>query len=237
MSMKLEHLTLNDRAYDQIRRSLVIGQLQPGQVLVIRTLAEQFGISATPVRDAMQRLVAERLLVMLPNRSIAVPLLSGDTFVELVRIRSALEGLAGELATPNIRLAELHQLHRLIQEGEAAAAARDMNAYVQMNQAFHFLIYGRAESPLLFQKIHELWSQVGPYLTRLFDSDAYIPVSNDVHRSIVAALEAKDGATVKLQIAHDITSAGEPLLTSLRQTAEPASAPNGFVNLRSQVDA
>jgi DNA-binding GntR family transcriptional regulator len=224
--MKLEHQTLNDRAYEEIRRRLVTGQFQPGQVLVIRTLAENFGISATPVRDAMQRLVAERLLVMLPNRSIAVPLLALDTFVELVRIRAALEGLAGELATPNIRLNELHQLHRLIAEGEQAAAARDMNAYVQMNQRFHFLIYGRAESPLLFQKIHELWSQVGPFFTRLFDSDAYIPIANDVHRAIVAALEARNGDVVRREIAHDITSAAEPLMASLqRRTAEDPSLP------------
>ncbi|HTN97495.1 MAG TPA: GntR family transcriptional regulator, partial [Nordella sp.] len=70
---KIEHQTLNDRAYSEIRKGLITGRFQPGQVLVIRTLAEIYGISTTPVREALQRLVAERLLIMLPNRSIAVP--------------------------------------------------------------------------------------------------------------------------------------------------------------------
>ena len=76
---KIEHATLNDRAYLALKRSLISGQFRPGQILVIRAMAESYGISTTPVREALQRLVAERLLVMQPNRSIAVPLLSIET--------------------------------------------------------------------------------------------------------------------------------------------------------------
>src|SRR5271163_3805682 len=94
-AMKIEYRTLNDRAYGELRKGLISGTFRPGQVLVIRTLAEAYGISTTPVREALQRLVAERLLEMQSNRSIAVPYLSVEKFVELVRIRTALEGLAG----------------------------------------------------------------------------------------------------------------------------------------------
>ena len=90
---KIEHQTLNDRAYGEIRKGLISSRFQPGQVLVIRNLAEAYGISTTPVREALQRLVAERLLFLLPNRSIAVPSLSVEKFTELARIRCALEGL------------------------------------------------------------------------------------------------------------------------------------------------
>src|SRR5262249_18516943 len=107
---KIEYKTLNDRAYDEIKKGLMAGKISPGQPVVIRTLAENYGISATPVREALQRLVAERLLEMLPNRSIAVPELSAEKFVELVRIRTALEGLAAELATPNFKLAHIQKL-------------------------------------------------------------------------------------------------------------------------------
>ena len=88
---KIEHQTLNDRAYGEIRKGLISSRFQPGQVLVIRNLAETYGISTTPVREALQRLVAERLLVLLPNRSIAVPSLSAKKFAELARIRCAIE--------------------------------------------------------------------------------------------------------------------------------------------------
>jgi DNA-binding GntR family transcriptional regulator len=68
---KIEHKTLNNRAYDEIKASLIAGQFQPGQILVLRSLADNYGISTTPVREALQRLVGERQLMMLANRSIA----------------------------------------------------------------------------------------------------------------------------------------------------------------------
>src|SRR5262249_35295653 len=64
---KIEHSTLNDQAYTALKRGLISGTFRPGQALVIRTVAESYGISTTPVREALQRLVAERLLVMQQN--------------------------------------------------------------------------------------------------------------------------------------------------------------------------
>ena len=107
--------TLNDRAYEQIKKGLISGAFRSGQTLVIRTLAGTYGISTTPVREALQRLVAERHLELLPNRSIVVPLISADRFIELFRIRRELEGLAGELATPHFRSAHVARLQRLIE--------------------------------------------------------------------------------------------------------------------------
>src|SRR5215813_9757822 len=96
---KIAYRTLNDRAYEQIKKGLISGAFRSGQTLVIRSLADEYGISATPVREALQRLVAERNLELLPNRSIIVPILSAERFIELVRVRRELEGLAAELAT------------------------------------------------------------------------------------------------------------------------------------------
>src|SRR4051794_33146888 len=107
---KLEHQTLNDRAYAALKKGLMSGQFRPGEVLTIRQLAGRYGISVTPVREALQRLVAERSLEMLRNRSIAVPILTLDKFVELRRVRCLLEGLATELAVPNVTSADMARL-------------------------------------------------------------------------------------------------------------------------------
>ncbi len=223
--LKLEHQTLSDRAYRAIRDSLVSGKVRPGQILVIRTLAAEFGISATPVRDAMLRLVAEKLLILLPNRSFCVPDQTLDSYVELTRIRAALEGLAGELAAEHIQLGQIHQLHGLVAQGEAAARARDNVAYTAMNREFHFTIYEQAKSPILLQKIHELWSQVGPFFSRLLDDPSYVPQSNEPHRQIVAALEARDAARVKAEIVRDIELAAASLSKRLNH-AGTAALPN-----------
>src|SRR5690606_5351375 len=94
MTGRLEYRALSDQAYAAIKQELISGRFAPRQMLVLRTLAETYGISTTPVREALQRLVGEGLLEMLPNRSIAVPDWDPAKFSELYRIRCELEGLA-----------------------------------------------------------------------------------------------------------------------------------------------
>jgi DNA-binding GntR family transcriptional regulator len=225
--MKIEYRTLNDRAYGELRKGLISGTFRPGQVLVIRTLAEAYGISTTPVREALQRLVAERLLEILPNRSIAVPYLSVERFVELVRIRTALEGLAGELATAHIRKSHIQRLHKLLKDAEEAVAEGDGRAYVAINQKFHFLIYENAESPQLLRIIQDLWSQVGPFLNKLFDDTTYVGHANDEHDKIVAALESGDANAVRQHLVDDISTAAKTLLPRLKQVVAESEAMNG----------
>lgn len=226
---KIEYRTLNDLAYDRIREGLMAGSFHPGQVLVIRTLAESYGISTTPVREALQRLVAERLLTLLPNRSIAVPALEASKYAELARIRCELEGLAAELAAARVRKATLRKLARLADDMDESLAARDHDAYRRQNQAFHFAVYGEAASPRLFEMIQDLWSQTGPYMKELFGAPAYEPKANEAHRSVLAALEAGDGVRARAGIVADLTVAGTFLVPHLeavegarRREAEPA---------------
>jgi DNA-binding GntR family transcriptional regulator len=212
---KIEYRTLNDRAYDEIKKGLIAGQFSLGQPLVIRTLAETYGISATPVREALQRLVAERLLEMLPNRSIVVPELSTQRFIELARIRSALEGLAAELATRNFKAEHMEELQSLLASIAETMDRRDTKTYVLLNQKFHFCIYERADSPHLLQLIQDLWVQVGPFFNDLFDDENFILHANDQHVKIVNALARGDAQSVREFIIRDITIAADSLLPHL----------------------
>lgn len=212
---KIEYRTLNDQAYNEIKRGLITGTFSPEQTLVIRTLAETYGISATPIRDALQRLVAERLLTMLPNRSIAVPGLSASKFTELVRIRCALEGLAGELATPNFKMAQIRRLNGLLSSLEKSIVTGNPKDYLTLNQRFHFTIYECADSPYLLQMIQDLWSQVGPFFNKLFDDQEYLVRANEQHFNIVSALKTGDAQLVRNSIVKDIEVAGESLLPRL----------------------
>src|SRR5215510_11731609 len=137
---RLEHQTLNDRAYAALKKGLMSGQFRPGEVLTIRQLASAYGISATPVREALQRLVAERSLEPLRNRSIGVPIPTLEKFVELRRVRCLLEGLAGELATPNFKPADIARLDRIIEEIDRDIADGNAAGYLRRNEKFHFLI-------------------------------------------------------------------------------------------------
>lgn len=228
---KIEYRTLNDRAYDRIKEGLMAATFDPGQVLVIRTLAETYGVSATPVREALQRLVAERLLVLLPNRSIAVPELEADKYAEILRIRCELEGLAAELAAPRIRKTALRRLTRLVGEIDGALGRHDHDAYRTLNQAFHFALYEEAGSPRLLDIIQDLWGQTGPYMKELFGAPAYEAKANEAHHAVVEALAGGDPAAARRWIVEDLTSAARLLVPHLRalearRTAAAAPSPS-----------
>src|SRR6185437_13601754 len=213
---KIEHRTLNDRAYEQIKKGLISGAFRSGQTLVIRTLAETYGISTTPVREALQRLVAEHNLELLPNRSIVVPLLDVDRFVELFRIRRELEGLAGELATPHFRPQNLVRLESIL-DAMDTVLAEGSGSYQALNQKFHFTIYERADSPLLMTMVQNMWIQVGPFFNELTEDDGFVNKANDQHRAIVSALMAKDAVAVRRHLSLDISVAADHLIPRLER--------------------
>lgn len=216
--LKLEHQTLNDRAYTALKQELISGSFNPGQVLVIRRLAETFGISTTPIREALQRLVAERLLELKNNRSIIVPVLSSSAFEELTRIRIAVEGLAGEMAATRITTSGLADIRAALQGMQQAVETGDARTYLALNESFHFAIYRQAGAPILLNMIRDLWGRVGPYLKLLMEADRYIPQSNDAHCKIVAALEEGSGPAVRVSIEDDISVAAAVLVSVLPET-------------------
>ncbi|MCB8881306.1 GntR family transcriptional regulator [Acidisoma cellulosilytica] len=213
--LKLSHETLTDRAYAALKKALTAGDFAPGHVLVIRTVAEAYGISPTPVREALQRLVAERMLVLQSNRSIIVPYLSDSRFAELTRIRCALEGMAAERAATRMTPAQLDELRQIVAKIEDAIARQDIHAYVHLNRAFHFGIYECAESPILLSMIEDLWCQVGPFFTHLFDDIVYVPKANNLHFIILELLAKKDAEGVRDSVRIDIDTAALTLTPQL----------------------
>src|ERR1700741_2727017 len=90
----IERETLNDRVYRELKNSIMIGAFRPGAELTLRTVAEALGTSFMPVRDAMRRLVTDRGLEVRPSRTIAIPVLTVEEFLELRHVRLFLEGEA-----------------------------------------------------------------------------------------------------------------------------------------------
>lgn len=212
---KIEYQPLNDQAYQEIRKGLTSGLFAPMQPLVIRSLAESFGISATPIREALQRLVAERLLEVLPNRSIVVPVMTKDRFQELLPIRGALEGLATELATPNFAAGDFARLRQLIDHMAETTRTYDSRSYLALNKQFHFAIYERAGNPELLRLIQDLWLKVGPVFNGLFDDEHFRHQANDEHVNILTAMERGDAAAARGYMVQDLSIAANALLPRL----------------------
>ncbi|HEX3917513.1 MAG TPA: GntR family transcriptional regulator [Caulobacteraceae bacterium] len=212
----IEHDTLHGRIYQELRKALMSGAVQPGQSLSYRGLADALGTSPMPVRDAVRRLITERALEARPNRTIIVPKLSARQIEEVYKIRIELEGLAAQEAAAKVTDRDLAELRGLEEDMEAAQRDGAVRKYVDLNWRFHFKIYGLAGLPQLTDLIESLWLQIGPMINKQL-------AAFDHHQAAIDALTRRDAAAARQAIAMDLSEARDNLIARMR--AEEAEAP------------
>jgi DNA-binding GntR family transcriptional regulator len=206
---KLQRNTLNEAVYQQLKQALMSGRIAPGSTMTIRSLAASFGVSLMPVREALRRLVAEHVLELQPNRSVALPVITRERFREITRIRTSLEGLAAEEAAARLTRADIDRLDALNEVVERPGASRTPD-YLIANREFHFTIYRNSGMPTLLSIIESLWVQIGPLLTIQQRIYAKAPdPAQPHHRRALRAFRRRDGAQARAAIVADIQDAAD----------------------------
>lgn len=211
---------LSARIYAQMRSALMNGQFEPGERLTISALAEQFGTSITPVREAIFRLVSERALEMRAATAVHVPHLDAGRLREVQLIRVELEGAAAERAAQLItekQLAELTKIHQRF----LSAAARDPAQASLLNRDFHFALLHVANMPILEGIVENAWVLMGPFL-RMFH--VHIPkrelsADEHLHHQVLEALRKRDAKGARAAIQDDIRW-GNVLIDALERQNE-----------------
>jgi DNA-binding GntR family transcriptional regulator len=202
--------TLQDQVYSQIAGLILDGGIVPGQQVTIQGLAEAFGVSAMPVREALKRLTAAHALTAVSGRSIGIPPLTLERLVDLRNVRLEVEGTAAEWAAREIdaaRLAHLEEHYALLERSIAAEGSRN---FVRANRAFHFAVYRAAGSPTIMSLIEILWLQISPYFHLLRESGNYV-YANIHHRAMIDALARRDGPAARAALVADVTGSFEVL--------------------------
>jgi DNA-binding GntR family transcriptional regulator len=212
--------TLQDHVYRQLCEMILSGEIAPGQLVTIQALSDAFGVSAMPVREALQRLTAAKVLTVISSRSIGIPLLTKERLLDLKKVRLEVERLAAEWAVTRIDETEIAKLDDLIGK-MATAALGDRKDYVRYNREFHFTIYRAARSDALYAIIENLWLQISPYFHLLHESGNY-HTSNAQHELMLSGLKAHDSAAVGQGVRNDIEAASKVLLGLLE--SGPAAA-------------
>ncbi|MDE2297127.1 MAG: GntR family transcriptional regulator [Burkholderiales bacterium] len=208
--------TQQDACYQRLRQWVTVGRFLPGERLKIRAVAAELGVGLMPVRAALQRLAAEGALVNVPNAGVAVPLLTGPEFDDVLDMRLLLEGEAAERGALRAQRGDLAVLRALGQRMAAALEAPDAKAYLAANEDFHRHLYRAAGSPTLLALIETVWLKVGPLSNRLFDHPQAVAVLNEAHDDVLAALARRDGAAVRRAIERDLFVAGQFLRLACR---------------------
>jgi len=220
---------LHDEIYAALRQALILGELRPGERFPMRLLAARFGTSMIPVRDALKRLVAERGLAMLPNRSIVVPKMTRKRFQDLLHVRLSLEPLLARRGAERITLEGIERLTSINQEMQQAVAANDVQKYLQSNYKFHFMLYIAGESEDLLEIVESIWVQIGPFLNAVF-TESGTRNARDHHEEILRALRRHDSVAAGSAIGADLGDAADLILA--REEFEPEALGQVSVRMR-----
>jgi DNA-binding GntR family transcriptional regulator len=184
--------SVREAAYAHLRGAILAGSLLPGARISEPGLAQELGISRTPVREALQRLAQEGLVELLPGKGARVRVLSAEEVREVYDVRALIEGEAAALAAQNAMEAELNRLEKLLLELDALPA----EAYAQQMQVdfdFHTALVEAAHNKTLARIYADLRSSLT--LIRSFQQTlSQHPRARQQHQAILAALKAHDPA-------------------------------------------
>jgi DNA-binding GntR family transcriptional regulator len=194
----------HERLYRSLRQQVMHGEMAPGQSLTLRGLGRAFGVSMTPAREAVRRLVAEGALMLSSSGRISTPELTPERIEELAAIRAMLEPEMAARALPRAHFALIERLAAINALNAEAVLTRDAVAYVRTNLEFHRTLYLRAQTPAMLALTETVWLQLGPTMRALYARlNRKEPPQH--HRLILAALKAGDEPGLRLAVRTDVT--------------------------------
>ncbi|MDX3928482.1 MAG: GntR family transcriptional regulator [Shinella sp.] len=197
---------MSNQVYEEIRRVIMGGVLQPGSNVSIRALADQLGTSMMPVRDALKRLISERILEMDGPRRLRLRTLSQSEFKEILALRENLEASLVGRAASIVSQADIDRLAAI--QDRIEQSIKNSENFLDLNYEFHFTLYGFANRPVTVILVEALWLQVGPFLNyyRLRNGG---PIAVNHHRSLIEALRGRNSRDAKAAILADIRDAAK----------------------------
>lgn len=209
--VKKENLSV--KVYNEIRNALINGQYEPGERLIIGELAQEMGVSITPVREAIFRLISEQGLEMQAATAVYVPYVNSEKLREIQQIRFLLEGMGAAEAARNITRKQLDNLIAL-QKDFISCTSTDPKRASYLNRKFHFGILEASNKPILRNTVESFWVITGPILKVFHIKTAGLDYSQDEHRheAVLAALEARDPEAATKAIQADLVWGGKIMI-------------------------
>jgi DNA-binding GntR family transcriptional regulator len=181
---------LSGAVYSALLSELNAGRLRPGEQLREVELAKRLGVSRTPVREALQRLMNEEVLIK-NNGGLSVPLIEDKQIFELYEMREALEGTAAALAARHASPPEAELLERIIQE-EIATNDADAARHAQLNRDFHAVIYRAAANRYLLRSLHTLQDTIMRLRSTTFSISGRPRQAIREHQAIQSGIAKRD---------------------------------------------
>ena len=201
MSDPATPLRRSEQLGEEIEERIVTGQYRPGMRLDEQDLADEFGVSRTPVREALIQLASAGMIELRPRRGAVVATVSATRLCEMFEVMAELEAMCGRLAARRITPAEQAALLEAHGACEAARDAADPDAYYHLNEVFHQRIYQASHNEFLAEQAEALHRRLRPYRRLQLRVRNRMNTSYSEHQAIVERIVEGDheGAATTLQ--------------------------------------
>jgi DNA-binding GntR family transcriptional regulator len=186
-----DYKNAREAAFEKIKEAIIKGHFKPGEKLVEQTLAQEMGVSRTPVREAIRRLEAEGFVVSIPRKGVVVSRADKEEIVQLYSIRAELEGLAARWAIENADEDDIQKLDEAILRMEETAASGDLDGVVQSNALFHDAIAQASKSRILCTLLKTLQDNIQRFRFQSLLLPGRPKAVLAEHKEIVAAIKEK----------------------------------------------
>lgn len=224
---RLERTRASDSVLDMLREGILACVFSPGQRLDVKALADQLGVSPTPVKDAINRLAAEGFIDIRPRSGTFVAEITPEGVAETFEIRRALECLAAEAVVQRLTPQLLKRFAGLIEElDRPIASEEDLMAHERANVALHALIVEASGN----RRLQEIYRSLNAHLTiarihsRRRPNAHRLDKEQEEHRAILTALEARDAAALVAVLGEHIRRAGHDLVEDVLYARSQESA-------------
>jgi len=216
--IKLENYKpLRDIVFEHLRAAIIAGALKPGERLMELQLAEDMGVSRTPVREAIRKLELEGLVSMIARRGAYVSDLSIRDIAETFEVRAALESLAAGLAAERIVPEELEQLERVLVEIGACEQQGTLERMVELDEEFHALLFSATRNSRLSQIISNLREQIARFRRSSLSTPGRIKAVFHEHKSIVEAISDRNSSLAQALAREHIENAEHSLMDWVKE--------------------
>ena len=199
-----EYIPLRDIVFKTLREAIITGDLQSGERLMEVKLANELGVSRTPVREAIRKLELEGLVVMTARKGAEVAPINSKDLKEVLEIRSVLESLACELACQNVKPASIKALKEINSDIEAAINEDDDERITKLDVDFHEKIYEMTNNQRLINILHQLKEHIYRYRFAYIRDIKNKNTIVEEHQRIIEDLIDKNGKAAKKDIEHHI---------------------------------
>lgn len=213
---KQYNISLADRVFERLERDIISGSYAKGEVLTELRLVDELGVSRTPIREALRRLAAERLIEETPKGSVVLGITRRD-LEDILMMRVRIEGLEAYYAAQNRTQEQLDDMRHTVELQEYYVSKQDIDHVVEMDSRFHEMIFEMADHPMLSDALRPMHRKIMKFRRESVDILSRAERSVKEHRALYECIAAGERDRAESLMTHHVDNARQSILDACKE--------------------